>query len=100
MPTVAYDHPRYESGGYWRGPTWPETTYFAAKGFKACGFGNLAKAVRQNFLDWCANNTDTFYEYYDSNSGKGLGEPQYSGTAAFIIEFILNWDAQDNLAAP
>jgi putative isomerase len=98
MPTVAYDDPRYESGGYWRGPSWPETTCFATKGLKFYGYTKTAEVIRQNFLDWCASNKDALYEYYDSKSGKGLGEPQYSGTAAFIIELILNWDAQDNLA--
>jgi glycogen debranching enzyme len=100
MPTVAYDHPRYESGGYWRGPSWPETTYFAAKGLKLCGHEKTAEALRQNLLNWCAANTGALYEYYDSKSGKGLGEPQLACTAAFVIEFILNWDAQDNLAGP
>ena len=99
MPTVAYDHPRYQSGGYWRGPGWPETTYFAAKGLKFYGHNKTAEALRQNLLNWCAANPDALYEYYDSKSGKGLGEPQLACTAAFIIEFILNWDAQDNLDA-
>jgi len=98
MPTVAYDHPRYESGGYWRGPSWPETTYFAAKGLKFCGYKETAEALRQNLLNWCAVNRDGLYEYYDSKSGKGLGEAQLACTGAFLIEFILNWDAQDNLA--
>jgi glycogen debranching enzyme len=98
MPTVAYDHPRYESGGYWRGPSWPETTYFAAKGLKFYGHRKTAEALRQNLLNWCAANSDALYEYYDSKSGKGLGEPQLACTGAFLIEFILNWDAEDNLA--
>ena len=99
MPTVAYDHARYESGGYWRGPSWPETTYFAAKGLKFYGYEKTAQALRQNLLQWCATNTDALYEYYDSKSGKGLGEPQLACTGAFVIEFILNWDAKDNLTA-
>lgn len=98
MPTVAYDHPRYESGGYWRGPSWPETTYFAAKGLKFYGFKKTAEALRQNLLNWIAANTDALYEYYDSKSGKGLGEAQLACTGAFAIEFILNWNAKDNLA--
>ncbi|HOX57152.1 MAG TPA: trehalase family glycosidase [Candidatus Paceibacterota bacterium] len=98
MPTVAYNHPRYESGGYWRGPSWPETTYFAAKGLKFYGYKKTAEALRQNLLNWCAMNADALYEYYDSKSGKGLGEPQLACTGALIIEFILNWDAPDNLA--
>ena len=97
MPTLAYDDPRYLSGGYWRGPAWPETTYFAVKGLKSCGYGRTAEAIRQNFLGWCANNPEALYEYYDSRSGKGLGEIQYAGTAAFIIELILDWNEPDNL---
>ncbi len=99
MPTVAYDDPRYESGGYWRGPSWPETTYFAAKGLKFYGYHKTAEALRQNILNWCAANTDALYEYYDSKSGKGLGEAHLACTGAFIIEFILNWDARDNPTA-
>ena len=99
VPTVAYDNPKYDSAGYWRGPTWPETTYFAVKGLKSYGYVKTADAIRQNLLDWCAHNKDALYEYYDSKSGKGLGEAQYGGTAAFVIELILNWEAQDNLAA-
>ena len=48
MPTVAYDHPRYESGGYWRGPSWPETTYLAAKGLKFYGYHKTAVDERDN----------------------------------------------------
>jgi putative isomerase len=98
MPTVAYDDPRYESRGYWRGPSWPETTYFAAKGLKFYRHDQTAEALRENLLNWCANNPDALYEYYDSKSGKGLGEPQLACTGAFLIEFVLNWDAHDNLA--
>ena len=99
MPTVAFDDQRYESGSYWRGPSWPETTYFAANGLKFYGYHKTANALRQNTLNWCAANTDALYEYYDSKSGKGLGEAQLACTGAFMIEFILNWNAKDNLAA-
>lgn len=98
MPTVAYDHPRYESGGYWRGPSWPETTYLAAKGLKFYGYEKTAEALRQNLLNWCAVNTDALYEYYDSKSGQGLGEPQLACTGALVIEFILGWETPDNLS--
>lgn len=100
MPTVAYADPRYESGGYWRGPSWPETTWFAAKGLKFYGFEDTAEALRQNTLNWCAANPDALYEYYDSKSGKGLGTPQLACTGAFSIEFILNWNEKENLTSP
>ena len=100
MPTVAYDHPSYQSDGYWRGPTWPETTYLAAKGLRYYGRERQAESFRQTVLGWCAANAEELWEYYDSKSGRGLGAPQLACTGAFLIEFILNWDAQDNLAGP
>jgi putative isomerase len=91
MPTVAYDDPKYESGGYWRGPTWLNIAYFALKGLKDCGYREQAEAMRQNLLDWCAANPDHLYEYYDSRNGQGLGARQFGWTAAFVILFILDW---------
>ena len=37
MPTVSFDNPEY-STDYWRGPTWLNVAYFAAKGLKNYGF--------------------------------------------------------------
>jgi glycogen debranching enzyme len=92
MPTVAYDHPEYISHSYWRGPTWLNVAWFACKGLKRYGCGDLADQIRQTILDWCARNEDSIYEYYDSRFGKGLGARNFGWSAAFIIEFILGWD--------
>ena len=91
MPTVAYDHPAYASADYWRGPTWLNTAYFALKGLKHYGFTDVAEHGRQTLLQWCADNGDHLYEYYDSRTGKGLGAPQFGWTAAFVLEFIHHW---------
>jgi putative isomerase len=92
MPTVAYDHPAYQSGGYWRGPTWLNVTWFALRGLARYGYQATADAIRATVLDWCARNTDTLYEYYDSRSGQGLGARQFGWTAAFVVELILGCD--------
>ncbi len=92
LPVVAYDHPEYRSDSYWRGPTWLNVAYFALKGLKLYGYTATAEAGRELMLKWCAQNEDALYEYYDSRSGKGLGAPHYSWTAAFVIEFILGWN--------
>ncbi len=91
MPTVSYDNAQYDSTGYWRGPTWLNTAYFAAKGLKDNGFRELAETMRQTILDWCAQNPDHLHEYYDSRTGKGLGASQFGWTAAFVILFLLDW---------
>jgi putative isomerase len=92
MPTVAYGNPAFESGHFWRGPTWLNVAYFALQGLKDCGFVDVAERIRDVILGWCADNQDSLWEYYDSRTGKGTGAPQFGWSAAFIAAFILEWD--------
>ena len=91
MPTVSYDDSAYLPDGFWRGPTWLNTAYFALRGLKDYGFDATADACRDTILGWCSANEDAIYERYDSRSGKGLGDAGFSWSAAFLIEFILEW---------
>ena len=61
MPTVAYDDPCYV-GDYWRGHAWLNVAYFALKGLKDYGFGNLAKEMRNTLLDFADKNKHGIYE--------------------------------------
>jgi neutral trehalase len=88
LPTVSYDHPSYEGGGYWRGPAWLNTTYFTVEGLRSYGHRNLADRLRETILGWCADSTDSLHEYYDSRTGTGCGAPHFGWTSAFLIEMI------------
>jgi putative isomerase len=92
MPTVSYDNPAYAGTDFWRGPTWLNTAWFALKGLKQAGHSAVADRCRETILDWCAATEDTIYEYYDSKTGRAAGARQFSWSAIFVIEFILNWD--------
>lgn len=89
MPTVAFDDPEY-SDDYWRGPTWLNVAYFAAKGLKNYGFP-VADRIKENILDMCFNAKGGIYENYASVSGKGQCCDRFSWSSVFIREFILNW---------
>lgn len=89
MPSVAYDNPCY-STDYWRGPTWLNIAYFAAKGLKNYGF-ETADKIRDTILLWCDRDKQGIYENYNSSTGEGLYCDHFSWSAAFIIEFILNF---------
>lgn len=89
MPTVSFDNPEY-SNDYWRGPTWLNVAYFAAKGLKNYGLG-VADEIKENILNMCDAEKSGVYENYDSRTGKGLCCNQFSWSSVFIIEFILNW---------
>ncbi len=90
MPTVAYDDPEY-SQGYWRGNTWLNVAYFAAKGLKNYGFEKTAEDIRQTILGWVENDGDCIHENYNSTTGEGLFCTKFSWSAVFVMEFILNF---------
>jgi neutral trehalase len=91
MPTVSYDHPSYESHQFWRGPSWLNTNYFAVKGLKNYGFDEIADAMKEKTLTWCANTSEALREYYDTKTGQGLGASHFGWTSVFVIEYILNY---------
>ena len=90
MPTVSFDHPMY-SNDYWRGPTWLNVAYFAAKGLKNYGFA-VADAIKESILNMCFEEKGGIYENYDSITGKGLCCNHFSWSSVFILEFIFNFD--------
>ena len=89
MPTVAYDNPQY-SKDYWRGPTWLNVAYFAAKGLKNYGFDDVADGIKETVLSWVEKDNGVTYENYNAN-GIGMGAVPFSWSATFVIEFILNF---------
>lgn len=89
MPTVTYDNPAY-STDYWRGPTWLNVAYFAAKGLKNYGF-KTADTIKKTILTWCDSDKRGIFENYNSTTGEGMCCDHFSWSAAFIIEFILNF---------
>lgn len=90
MPTVSFDNPNY-SNDYWRGPTWLNVAYFAAKGLKKYGF-EVADKIRENILNMCFEEKNGIFENYDSITGKGLCCDHFSWSCTFILEFIMNWN--------
>ena len=89
MPSVAYSDPAY-SKEYWRGPTWLNVAYFAAKGLKNYGF-SVAEDIKEKILSMADQNKDAIYENYDSVTGKGLHAKNFAWSACFILEFMLAW---------
>ena len=93
MPTVSFDDPAY-STDYWRGPTWLNVAYFAAKGLKNYGFA-VADDIKDSILAMCAKDKEHIYENYDAKVEKGQYCNHFSWICVFIIEFILNFDKQN-----
>ena len=89
MATVPFAHPAY-SNDYWRGPTWINVAYFAAKGLKNYGCA-IADTIKETVLEMCYREKGGIYENYDSVTGAGLYCDHFSWSCVFINEFILNF---------
>lgn len=91
MPCVSYNDPAYqEEGGYWRGATWFNIAYFAAKGLKDYGYTETAEIIRETLLGWVEKDGDCIHENYRSRSGVGQNYPHFSWGSVFVREFIKN----------
>lgn len=90
MPTVSYDNPHF-CNDYWRGSTWLNVAYFAAKGLKSYGFDDTADTIKNTILKWVADDGDCIHENYNALTGAGQRAEKFSWSAVFVIEFILNF---------
>lgn len=85
MPTLSYDDKSFKANGYWNGPCWLNTAYFALKGIYEYGAEELAFDICQNILDMASKEKQSIFERYDSKTGKGLGARDFGWSASFII---------------
>lgn len=89
LASVAQDQPTYQPATYWRGPTWINLNWIAIRGMERYGFTAQAQALRTRTLDLVAA-TPTMYEYYDSQTGRGLGSPNFGWTSALAVDLAVN----------
>ena len=88
MPTVAFDHPKMNPTGYWRGSVWMNVAYFAIKGLYDYGFTKTAMDIRNTLLDWI-DKDETIHENYNPLTGEGKCSPEFSWSCVFAMEMVL-----------
>lgn len=93
FPSVAYDSPQFDPEGYWRGRTWLNIAWFALTGLKRYGFDKIANECRETILCWVRADIGGINENYNPVTGKPLGVPRFSWSAAFVILFLLTWES-------
>jgi hypothetical protein len=77
------DRPEFEPQRYWRGPVWLIVNWMLIDGLRRNGCEELADRLLKDSLR--LPETHGFFEYYDARSGKGLGGPDFSWTAAMYL---------------
>ncbi|MBF9235432.1 amylo-alpha-1,6-glucosidase [Microvirga alba] len=77
---------RFEAKRYWRGPIWIIVNYLIADGLKRCGLDDAAAEVISDSLALIEKSG--FAEYYDPQTGEGLGGGSFTWTAAMVAELV------------
>ena len=90
FPSVAYNEPRYTSGGYWRGKTWPHISYWLIEMLQQQGYDEAAaQAAKRVCANWCAD--PSFPENHDTAAWKweAQSSPDYNwgiALASLLLE--------------
>lgn len=89
FPTVARNEKTFTPDGYWRGPVWINQAYVLLGVLERYGYEQEAQKAREALLALNDKN-DWIWEYYDAETGRGLGVPEYGWSAALFMEMVLN----------
>ena len=71
---------------YWRGPLWINVNWLLWLGLRGHGYADLAGALRDSMLALVAR--AGFAEYFDPDTGTGIGSPSFSWTAALVLDLL------------
>lgn len=86
VPTVPPSSFWFHPTGYWQGPSWVNTNWLIIDGLKRYGFKDHAAALRESTLEMTAQHG--CYEYFDPLTGMPAGAPNFSWTAALVIDLL------------
>ncbi len=76
----------YDPVLYWRGPVWINMNWMIIRGLEIYGAVDLASRLAGETLELVEQNG--FYEYFNPETGEGLGSDSFSWTAALVIDLI------------
>lgn len=86
IPSVPQNSGYFNPERYWQGPTWVNTNWLIIDGLKQYGFLDEAEAIKEKTLLMVGSN-DSF-EYFNPLNGQGQGAPNFSWTAALVIDML------------
>jgi len=75
----------------WRGPTWAPTNYMIFQGLRRYGFAAEAKVLADRLLEMAVEKNAVLREYYDAETGLGLGQTRFWGFTALYYGMWLEW---------
>jgi neutral trehalase len=95
VASYAKTEPDYYQGSHnecnWRGPTWAPTNYMIFHGLMRYGFAAEAKMLADRLLEMAVEKNPVLREYYDAETGLGLGQTRFWGFTALYYGMRLEW---------
>lgn len=95
VASYAKTEPDYYQGSNhecnWRGPTWAPTNYMIFQGLMRYGFKDEAKTLSDRLLQMAVEKNPVLREYYDAETGLGLGQTRFWGFTALYYGMRLEW---------
>lgn len=86
VPSAPLNSPWFNADRYWQGPTWFNTNWLIIEGLRRYGYKDHADALIEVSLELVKEGQ--FNEYFNPLSGKPLGAPNFSWTAAITIDWL------------
>lgn len=101
VASYAKTEPDYYQGSHhecnWRGPTWAPTNYMIFQGLQDYGFHTEARELARRLFNMAVVKNPVLREYYNAESGDGLGQTHFWGFTALyygmLLESYANYDA-------
>ena len=101
VASYAKTEPDYYQGSHnecnWRGSTWAPTNYMIFQGLRAYGYQAEARELATRLFNMALLNNPVLREYYNAETGVGLGQTHFWGFTALyygmLLESILGYDA-------
>jgi hypothetical protein len=87
LPSTSPAEPEFEPRNYWRGPVWPIINWLMWDSLRELGYSDRAERLRRDSLSELAEAAE-FAEYFEPFTGKPLGSPRQSWTAAVTLDWL------------
>ena len=88
------DHPELAPRNYWRGPVWANVTWLSAHALSLHGEQGAGAELRSRMLH--AIERGGMREYFEPDSGRGLGARDFAWTAALALRELANAPAAED----
>jgi len=87
-PLPSYDRSAadFDPVRYWRGPSWINICWLVREGLLRHGHPALAAGLAESMIDLV--DRAGCHEYFEPNTGAGLGSPAFSWSAALLLDVL------------